>query len=44
MQIPGAANILRNGFDESYIKHWAEKLGIEDLPAEAFAKLEQNAD
>jgi hypothetical protein len=44
MQIRDAANILRNGFDENYIKHWAEKLGIEDLLAEAFAKLEQNAE
>jgi len=44
MQIRDAANILRNGFDEIYIKHWAEELGIEDLLAEAFAELEQNAD
>ncbi len=44
MQIRDAANILRNGFDENYIKHWAEKLGIEDLLTEAFAKLEQNAE
>jgi hypothetical protein len=44
MQIRDAANILRNGFDENNIKHWAEELGIEDLLNEAFAKLEQNAD
>ena len=44
MQIRDAANILRNGFDENYIKHWAKELGIEDLLTEAFAKLEQNAD
>lgn len=44
MQIRDAANILRNGFDENYIKHWAQELGIEDLLAEAFAKLKQNAE
>lgn len=31
------ANNLRNGFDENYIKHRAEKLEIENLLAEAFA-------
>ncbi len=29
MQIRDAANILRNGFDEKYIKHWARELEIE---------------
>jgi len=44
MQIRDAANILRNGFDENYIKHWARELRIEDLLVEAFAKLKQNAE
>jgi hypothetical protein len=43
MQIRDVANMLRNGFDENYIKHWAQELEIEDLLAEAFAKLQQNA-
>ncbi len=42
--IRDAANIVRNGFDENYIKHWTAKLEVEDLLAEAFAKLEQNAE
>ncbi len=31
MQIRDAANILRNGYDEDYIKLWAVKLKIESL-------------
>jgi hypothetical protein len=44
MQIRDAANILRNGFDENYIKHWAKELGIKDLFAEALAKIKENAE
>jgi len=44
MQIRDAANILRNGYDEDYIKHWAAKLGIENLLAETLEKLKGNAE
>ncbi len=44
MQIRDAANILRNGYDEDYIKLWTEKLGIENLLTEALEKLEENAE
>jgi len=44
MQMRDAANILRNGYDEDYIKHWAAKLGIENLLAETLEKLKENAE
>lgn len=44
MQIRDAASILRNGYDENYIKLWTEKLGIEDLLKEAQEKLKENAE
>jgi len=44
MQMRDAANILRNGYDEDYIKHWAAQLGIENLLAETLEKLEENAE
>ena len=43
MQIRDVANILRNGYDEDYIKLWTEKLGIENVLTEAFEKLKENA-
>lgn len=44
MQIRDVANILRNGYDEDYIKLWTEKLGIEDLLTEALEKLKENVE
>ncbi len=44
MQIRDAANILRNGYDEDYIKLWSEKLEIESLLEEALEKLKENAE
>jgi len=44
MQIRDVAGILRNGYDENYIKLWTEKLGIENLLTEALEKLKENAE
>lgn len=44
MQLRDVASILRNGYDEKYVKDWAEKLGVGDLLQEAVKKLEENAE
>lgn len=31
MQLRDVASILRNGYDENYVKTWAEKIGVRDL-------------
>jgi hypothetical protein len=42
MQMRDVAGILRNGYDEKYVRHWAEKLGVENLLKDCLAMLEEN--
>lgn len=41
-QLLDVASIIRNGYDEEYVKIWAKKLDIENLLNECFALLEKN--
>ncbi len=43
-QMLDVASIIRNGFDEEYVKYWAEILGVEKLLKECFELLEENYD
>ncbi len=42
MQLRDVASILRNGYDENYVKEWAKKLGVEDLLDESHRMLKEN--
>lgn len=42
MQMRDVASILRNGYDENYVRKWAKKLGIEDLLDECLAMIGDN--
>lgn len=42
MQMRDVAGILRNGYDEKYVRHWAEKLGVENLLVDCLAMLKEN--
>ena len=42
MQMRDVAGILRNGYDEKYVGHWAEKLGVENLLNDCLAMLGEN--
>lgn len=42
MQMRDVASIIRNGYDEKYVKDWAEKLGVEDILRECWELLEKN--
>lgn len=42
MQMRDVASILRNGYDENYVRTWAKKLGIEDLLNECLEMIEEN--
>ncbi len=44
MQLRDVAGILRNGYDENYVKDWAKKLSVENLLRQALRKLEENAE
>lgn len=43
-QMLDVASIIRNGFDEEYVKIWAQKLSIEMLLEECFELLNENYD
>ena len=43
-QMLDVASIIRNGFDEDYVKIWARKLGVEMLLEECFELLNKNYD
>jgi hypothetical protein len=42
MQMRDVASILRNGYDEIFVRDWARKLGVEDLLEKSLAMLEEN--
>lgn len=42
MQMRDVAGILRNEYDEKYVRYWAKKLGIENLLKDCLAMLEEN--
>jgi hypothetical protein len=42
MQMRDVASIIRNGYDETRVKNWAEKLGVEELLRECTAMIEDN--
>ncbi|MCW5959946.1 MAG: hypothetical protein KIS76_07270 [Pyrinomonadaceae bacterium] len=42
MQLRDVANIIRNGFDRTYVESWAEKLGVSELLQECYTLLDQN--
>lgn len=42
MQIRDVAGILRNGYEESYVKGWVKKLALDDIFEECEAYLEKN--
>lgn len=42
MQMRDVANIIRNGYDETFVRNWAVKLGVEDLLEKCLAMLEEN--
>jgi hypothetical protein len=42
MQMRDVAGILRNGYDEIFVRDWARKLGVEDLLEKSLAMLEEN--
>lgn len=42
MQMRDVASIIRNGYDETRVKNWAEKLGVEELLKECIALIEDN--
>jgi hypothetical protein len=42
MQMRDVASILRNGYDEVFVRSWARKLGVEDLLEKSLAMLEEN--
>jgi hypothetical protein len=44
MQLRDVANILRNGYDETYVERWAKKLELTNLLSEAYRKLKENAE
>lgn len=41
-QIGDVASIIRNGYDEEYVKSWAKKLDLEDILARALDRLEND--
>lgn len=43
-QLLDVASIIRNGYDEKYVRIWAKKLGIENLLTTCFELLEKNYD
>ncbi len=42
MQMRDVASIIRNGYDETRVKNWAGKLGVEELLKECIAMIEDN--
>ncbi|MEO6590393.1 MAG: hypothetical protein ABIP06_13930 [Pyrinomonadaceae bacterium] len=42
MQMRDIASIIRNGYDEEYVKVWAEKLGTKDLLKDCIELLNKN--
>ena len=42
MQMRDVASIIRNGYDENYVKDWAKNLGVEEILQECFELLEKN--
>jgi len=42
MQMRDVANILRNGYDETYVETWARTLGVEDLLKQCLEMLKDN--
>ena len=42
MQMRDVASILRNGFDETYVNFWAEKLGIQDILQDCLDLIDKN--
>jgi hypothetical protein len=42
MQMRDVAGILRNGYDEIFVRDWARRLGVEDLLEKCPAMLEEN--
>ena len=42
MQMRDVASILRNGYDENYVRTWTQKLEIEDLLDKCLAMIEEN--
>lgn len=42
MQMRDVASILRNGYDEDYVRSWAKKLEIEDILDECIAMIGEN--
>ena len=42
MQMRDVAGIIRNGYDEIFVRDWARKLGVEDLLEKCLAMLEEN--
>jgi hypothetical protein len=42
MQLRDVANILRNGYEEKYVKIWAEKLGVNELLAKSVELIDVN--
>ena len=39
MQLRDVASILRNGYDENYVKAWAKEIGVEDLLKECIGMI-----
>ncbi len=42
MQMRDVASILRNGYNEEYVQHWVEKLGLTEILSETKEYLEKN--
>ena len=42
MQMRDVAGIIRNGYDEAFVRDWARRLGVEDLLEKCLAMLEEN--
>jgi hypothetical protein len=42
MQLRDVASILRNGYDENYVKRWAKEIGVENLLDECVEMIRDN--
>ena len=44
MQMRDVASIIRNGYDEGYVRSWAKKLGLENILSECIKMLDNYAE
>ncbi len=42
MQLRDVAKILKRGYDENYVRLWANKLGVENLLDQTLESLDEN--